>query len=145
MISHVPYVTAARQVAFGKLISELTLAGDKTTVPSSHVAMFSGSTPCDLAGTPLTKLINSSGRSLVGDGLEVDHRFSSKPTGGGYPDYYDKVTTYLAILGQYASALDAAATAATFAPVRGIEGAERIPVRRYRLKSCRDSFDRSSP
>jgi hypothetical protein len=83
--------------------------------------MFSGSTPCDLAGTPLTKIINSSNRSVIGDGIEVDHTFSSKPASGGYADYYDKVTTYVAILGQYPAAVDSTATATTYLPVRGAD------------------------
>jgi hypothetical protein len=121
VISHVPYLTASREVAFGQLVSELTLAGDKTTTPSSHVAMFSGSTPCDLSGTPLTKIINSSGRSVIGDGIEVDHTFSSKPALGAYADYYEKITTYVAILGRHASAIDSRASATTFLPVRGAD------------------------
>jgi hypothetical protein len=122
VVGHVPYVTAERQVAFGELVSELTLAGDRTTKPSSHVAMFCGSTPCDQTGAPLTRIINSSTRSVIGDGITVDHTFSSKPATGGYADYYEKVTTYLAILGQYAGAIDSTATAATFKPVGAAGG-----------------------
>jgi hypothetical protein len=120
VISHVPYVTSARQVAFGDLVSELTLAGDRTAKPSSHVAMFCGSTPCDHTGAPLTRLINSSNRSVIGDGIAIDHTFSSKPT-IGYADYYEKMTTYSAILSKYASMIDSTATAVTFKPVAADE------------------------
>ncbi|MDA8398475.1 MAG: ThiF family adenylyltransferase [Actinomycetota bacterium] len=116
VMSHVPYVTRARQVAFGDLVSELTLAANRTARPSSHVAMFSGSTPCDQMGAPLSRLINSSNRSTIGDGIVIDHTFSSKPT-TGYADYYEKMTTYAAILGKYASIIDPGAMATTFRPV----------------------------
>lgn len=118
VIGHVPYVTPERQVAYGELVSELTLAGDVTQAPSSHVAMFRGATPCDQTGIPLTKMINGSGHQVVADGVEIDHTFSSKPPNGQYPDYYTKMATYTAILGQYAAALDGTATAITFKPVR---------------------------
>lgn len=57
VIGHVPYVAADRTVKFGSLVAALTLAptpaGDVTTLPANHVAMFAGETPCDREGRPL--------------------------------------------------------------------------------------------
>lgn len=122
VVSHVPYATSERTVGYGALVSELTLAADRTAKPSSHVAMFCGSTPCDQTGVPLTRLINSSTPSVIGDGIRVDHAFSSKPASDGYADYYEKVTTYVAILGTYAALIDATATAITFKPIDAADG-----------------------
>jgi hypothetical protein len=60
VISHVPYVTPEGMVAYGKLISVLSLAGDVTVRPGDHVVYFDGETPCDRYGRPLNKIINNS-------------------------------------------------------------------------------------
>lgn len=120
LVHHVPYVTTAREVMHGTLVSTLTLTGDITTTPDTHVAMFSGETPCDEDGTPLRAIINSSGRQQLADGVAVDHMFSSKPI-TGYPDYYEKVTAYVAMLTSAANKLDVDATATTFRVVEDPE------------------------
>jgi ThiF family len=122
LVSHVPYVDADRGVRFGVLVSELTLAGDVTAKPSSHVVMFAGATPCDTDGHPLTKILNSSGRRDLADGVVIDHTFSSKPVGSGaFADYYEKVTAYAAILSGPAESIDPTATARTFRVVEELD------------------------
>ena len=93
LLADVPYVTEDRQVRRGTLVSNLTLTGDVTEKPDNHVVMFTGDTPCDHEGRWLEEIINSSRRRHLADGLEVHFRFSHKPE-GGYPDYYQKMTTY---------------------------------------------------
>ena len=116
LLNHVPYVTEARAIKYGTLVSELSLAGDTTTTPGTHVVMFAGAMPCDPQGHPLTQISHSSGRQELAAGLVVDHSFSSKPP-GGYPDYYRKMTTYEAIISGQAQSIDASVTAQTFAVV----------------------------
>ncbi len=113
LLKHVPYVTSNRTVEFGTLVSVLTLAGDITTRPSTHVVMFAGEMPCDEEGRPLTKILNSSKRMELASGLVVNHLFSSKPQ-GGYPDYYEKMTTYESMISGPAQAIEPGATARTF-------------------------------
>jgi hypothetical protein len=114
VVEHVPYVNTQKQVASGTLVTQLTLAGDIADKPNTHVAMFAGDSPCNQQGEPLTKVINSSGRRDLGDGLIIDHTFSSKPRPDGYADYHELITTYVRILGGPPSALDSTATARTF-------------------------------
>ncbi|GAB2331352.1 ThiF family adenylyltransferase [Streptomyces variabilis] len=113
LMRHVPYVDTQRRVRYGVLVSELSLAGDVTVTPGTHVVMFSGAEPCNHLGQPLEALINSRGRQTPAPGVEVDLTFSSKPA-SGYPDYYAKMTTYAAILASQAQQLDPAATAMAF-------------------------------
>lgn len=113
LIHHVPFVTREKTVAYGILVSELTLAGDVTVRPGTHVAQFAGGIPCDEHGAPLGKIINSIGRNTVADGLTVECSFSSRPP-EGYADYYEKMTTYAAIISAPANALDPSSTARTF-------------------------------
>jgi hypothetical protein len=42
----VPYVNAQKLVQTGMLISSLTLAGDETRRPDTHVIYFDGDFPC---------------------------------------------------------------------------------------------------
>ncbi len=113
LLKQVPYVTEERAVARATLVSDLDLAGDVAARPSSHVVMFTGSAPCNSDGEPLSNIINSAGQWDLGSGLVARHRFSSKPE-AGYADYYEKMSTYAAILSGYAQAIDPAATARTF-------------------------------
>jgi len=115
VLDHVPYVAEDRTVRYGRLVSELTLSGDVTMAPSTHVVHFSGSVPCDHEGHPLEKIINNRQTRALADGLTIDFDFSSKPLGSGaYPDYYAKMSTYAAILASQAQRLDPQATAQTF-------------------------------
>ncbi|MDT9598637.1 ThiF family adenylyltransferase [Sphingosinicella rhizophila] len=113
VIRNVPYVTQTRAVARGTLVSTLALSGDRTQRPDTHVAMFAGEIPCDARGKPLTKIINSSSVQSIGGGLVVNHSFSSKPKVGHYADYYEKMTTYAAILANEAAAIDSEVTPRT--------------------------------
>ena len=122
LVKGVPYVNSAGQIKYGTLVSELTLAGDVTTTPGTHVAYFAGGHPCDKNGAELHKIKHGSARQVLAPGLEVDHSFSSKPLSGRYEDYYEKVTTYVAIISSPARALDPDVTAQTYPVVEPEQG-----------------------
>ena len=127
LLNDVPYVTSNRELATGTLVSELTLAGNATARPGTHVAMFVGEMPCNSAGHPLPRTAISSEPQDLGDGLVINHTFSRKPA-DGYPDYYEKMITYLALISAPAQTLDPSATARTF---RVIENTAPESVFRY--------------
>lgn len=112
VVRNVPYVNSNKQVHFGILVSTLTVSGNQTNRPDNHVIMFSGDYPCDQNGNPLEKIRNSSACRSIGDGLSIDHSFSSKPK-LGYVDYYEKMTTYAALLSSPAATLDPSVTPRT--------------------------------
>lgn len=114
VIKNVPYVNSSREIKFGLLVSELTLAGNITTTPNTHVAMFSGEHPCHKDGSEMIQIKHASNRQQLGDGLVVDHSFSSKPTSGSYKDFYEKMTTYVAIISAPAQSIDPSVTARVF-------------------------------
>ena len=116
LLSLVPYVTKTREIKLGTLISTLTLAGNITAKPDNHVVLFAGETPCDQEGLQLGKIINSSRRRELGNGLIADHRFSHKPE-DGYRDYYEKMTTYANILSEYAQKIDPSVSTQSFGVV----------------------------
>lgn len=116
-INNVPYVTSRREVARGALVTVLTLGGGITIKPGDHIARFTGEHPCNVDGTEIAAIKHSSGREALDRGLVVDHSFSNRPN-VDYPDYYEKMTTYIAFISGPAEALDSAATARTWQVVR---------------------------
>jgi hypothetical protein len=115
VVTHVPYVTSQRIVAFGTLVAVLSSNGSIASPPSDHVATFSGEYPCDHNGVPIELIRHSSERKELDRDLVVDHMFSAKPS-EPYQDFYAKMTTYVAILGGPAFVIDRTATAKTFRP-----------------------------
>jgi hypothetical protein len=113
VVSHVPYVTSQGKVAYGRLISELTLSGNRTIQPSTHVAFFDGEFPCDKHGQPLNALRYVSQTQHLAPNLSVQHSFSNKPS-GGYSDYHKKMARYVEMISHPAKALDPNCTAQTF-------------------------------
>ncbi|TAU37398.1 ThiF family adenylyltransferase (plasmid) [Rhizobium leguminosarum] len=109
----VPYVDAQKQVRVGTLISSLNMAGDVTQTPDTHVMHFDGDYPCGHNGAPIQQISHQSGPMVLGNGVTAQHSFSSKPE-GGYKDYYQKMTTYAAILSGPAAVLKPDANARTF-------------------------------
>jgi hypothetical protein len=113
VMREVPYVDAQRKVRRGTLISSLTMAGDVTRTPDTHVAYFEGEYPCGADGTPIHQISHQSGNLNLGNGMTARHSFSSKPS-GGYADYYHKMTTYAALFAGPAAQLQAEATPRVF-------------------------------
>lgn len=130
VVRDIPYVNRKKEVGRGIVVSELNLAGDITGKPGDHTVYFGGECPCDRHGEPLNKIIIESTEKRLGDNLVVHHRFSSKPplTGGVYASYYEKISTYIAILASQAQAIDPNVSAQTYP---AIPADEADPVFKY--------------
>src|SRR5205814_10014626 len=90
-------------------------SGSTTTTPNTHLVTFVGSIPCNDHGRELNTIINQRGVFPVDGTLTASCMFSSKPT-GGYPDYYEKMTSYVDMLLGHARAIDPSVTAKMFPP-----------------------------
>src|ERR1700730_15457309 len=97
VMREVPYVDAHRRVRTGTLISSLTLAGDQTRTPDTHVVHWDGDFPCRADGSPIQGISHAAGAFDLGHGLKARHGFSSKPD-GGYTNYHHKMTSYANII-----------------------------------------------
>lgn len=113
LVRDVPYVNNRKEVKRGILVSTLTLAGDITTKPDTHVADFIGEHPCRSNGAEIDQIKNSSGERQLAEGLVVNHMFSAKPR-DPYPDYYAKMTTYVSIIESQAQIIEPGISAKTF-------------------------------
>ena len=112
LMKDVPYVNNQKVVRRGTLVSKLDLAGDVTTRPSDHQVQFAGDHPCHLDGSLMEELVNNKTENRLYDDLFTQYSFSHKPP-EGYADYYQKMSTYAAILTTQAEALEPGATALT--------------------------------
>jgi hypothetical protein len=127
VVRDVPYVNSRREVKVGILVSELSLANNVTTKPTTHVIFFSGEHPCHKDGTNIAQITHQSGTQNLG-GIAVHHSFSNKPGPEGYRDYFEKVDTYVRVISSPAQSLDPNVTAKTF---RVIETSEEESVFKY--------------
>jgi tRNA A37 threonylcarbamoyladenosine dehydratase len=117
LVRHIPYVNQKKEIAYGVLVSELTLAaGNKTTIPTTHVVYFQGEHPCDKEGKIIQAISHSSNVQKLFGEFSVHHSFSNKPT-GGYKDYFEKITSYANIITAQAKSLDDTVTEKTFRPI----------------------------
>lgn len=114
LVDDIPYVDADRTVQWGSFLCPLDVAGDRTVKPSNHVMGFVGDVPCDKNGRPIRPDFAQPGLTsgwAAGPERVATYGFSQKADPvNGYTDYYDKVTTYAAILVGPAQAIDPTAT-----------------------------------
>lgn len=116
----VPYVTESREVKRGSLVAPLQLADDVTAGMADHTIMWTGEYPCDQNGRRIERIMHQefpSPGQEIGNGLFARFSFSAKKKLGNefiaYVDYYEKMTTYAAILSGPAQALEKGVTAQT--------------------------------
>lgn len=113
LIHHVPYVNKDRQVMFGVLVSELNLVNPAQTAKPAHTIQFCGDPPCDANGSRIQAIYYSTVQQELSGGLMTNHMFSNKPP-DGYPNYYEKISTYVNILSGPAKLIEPGVTAHTF-------------------------------
>lgn len=106
IVERVPYVTAAKAVAYGRLALPVVFSGDVVQDGSGdHRIWFVGEQPCDQNGSAIPGL-SPDGHAITPE-LNANFMISSKPRGGGvYGSTYDKITSYVRILSHPAKALD---------------------------------------
>jgi hypothetical protein len=113
VIDDIPYLDATQTVQWGSFLCPLDLAGEQTVKPSNHVMAFVGSAPCSKDGGEISAGFANPGLTYgwtAGPELTPSVGFSQKPRPEGYVDFYEKVTTYAAILIGPAQAIDPDAT-----------------------------------
>ena len=126
LTGNVPYVTARGDVQEGTLIMELTLSGDLTVPPTTHVAHWSGEFPYDAGGNKLLALIHdNTKRGSLSTLLPPAYQLSAKPD-GRYRDYHHKVATYVEILGREARRILPGATAQQWRVIADQDDADGI-------------------
>lgn len=116
VVHSVPYVNAQQRIAFGKIVTDLTLNNDKTEKPADHQVWFAGDDPCNSDGSIISQIKHTTATTTLCEGVVVQQRFSCKPQ-GGYSDYHAKITRYVEIIQNQAKAIDPKVDARTFKPI----------------------------
>ncbi len=127
VVSNVPYLNSKKEVQYGTLVSELTLAGEKTTTPETHVINFKGEYPCDKNGVEIPQIKNQSQTKSLVEGIIINHLFSNKPK-SGYVNYYEKIVRYIEIISAPVRSVEHNITAQTY---NVIEDKEELSVFNY--------------
>lgn len=120
LVKNIPYVNTNKEIKLGTLVSELSLSGDITAVPGTHVAYFIGEQPCHKDGSEIIQLKHNIQDQTLGANLVVNRSFSTKPS-EGYKDYFEKMSTYIAIISSPACSIDPEVTAKTFPVIEPLE------------------------
>lgn len=113
LVHRIPYLNARREIEYGTLVSELSLSGSQTCVPSTHVIHFAGSFPHNADGTPITALRHQDRDQNLAADVRINRSFSNKP-GRSYIDYFEKVSTYANIISAPAKMIDPEVTELNF-------------------------------
>jgi len=114
LLHSVPYVTKQRTLAQGTLVCKYIEDAGSILAPTApgddHQVWWIGSFPCRADGQPLTELTaDTSEHNLqVFDECVAQHRFSNKPDvwTNGFPDHYEKLTHYVALIQSQARVID---------------------------------------
>jgi hypothetical protein len=97
LIDGIPYLNNNLNIKYGSLVSNLSLNGERTIRPNTHVIYFIGEYPCNTNGSCIESIRHSNGSTLTKN-LKVNFSFSNKPRNGGYNDYYEKFIRYIEII-----------------------------------------------
>lgn len=111
----IPYVAGAGDVRRGILV----FAHDGGTAPPpDHTAYFTGAHPCHADGTPMTQIVNSASEIAISDELKTNYYLSAKRFDKtAYPDYYEKIGTYVRTIQGPARQIDPSLTAFNFSAI----------------------------
>ena len=131
IVEGVPAVNSRGQVVFGDLYTplEIDAAGKVSSPLANHQCWWIGSDqPCDHNGHFMEDLIANPGPEDKGDGITTRVGMSRKLKSGTsqipYPDYYKKLTTYIALIWSPAAHIDPTCTPKVDKPVAAVVEAQ---------------------
>jgi hypothetical protein len=103
LVSSIPYLNSEGKLLYGVLACELEHENNVAKQPTAHPAWWQGEYPYNVDGKPIEAIRNPTlGKTLI-TGFDVNYYFSAKayaPNGlpMDYADFYEKITTYIAII-----------------------------------------------
>lgn len=113
IVDRIPYVTSAREIAWGALICPYRNVDGVPQLDNDHQCWFTGSMPHQADGTSLEGSLVSEKQLQMVAGQSVQMRFSNKPEpiGDFFDNHYNKVTHYIRKLSRHARDIDPAVSA----------------------------------
>lgn len=127
IVEGVPAVNSRREVVFGDLYTplEIDATGRVSSPLANHQCWWIGSEqPCDHTGQIMEELIANPSPEDKGDGITTRVGMSRKLKSGNsqipYPDYYKKLTTYIALIWSPAAHINPTCTPKVDKPVAAV-------------------------
>jgi hypothetical protein len=120
IVDRIPYVTSAREIAWGALICPYRNVDGVPQLDNDHQCWFTGSMPHRADGTSLEGPLGAANQLQTVAGREVRMRFSNKPDpiGDFFDNHYNKVTHYIRKLSRHARDIDLAVSATSVGSYR---------------------------
>ncbi|ESZ05288.1 MULTISPECIES: ThiF family adenylyltransferase [unclassified Mesorhizobium] len=122
LVRNVPFVTSVCTIERATLVSPLSLSGDVTVKPGTHVCYWTGAHPCHADGSKIRSIENGAEPNDLAPGLHAAFTFSAK---ADYRNYHHKMTTYIGRIAGEAAKLDPTVTARIF-PAIATEAEESV-------------------
>ena len=130
IVEGIPAVNTKSEVVYGDVYTPLEIDADgKVRNPvANHQCWWIGSDPpCDHGGRIMDELIANTGPEDKGDGIKTEVVCWKLKSGTGqipYPDYYKKLTTYIALIWSPAVQIDPTCTPKLDKPVTAVVEAQ---------------------
>ncbi len=122
VIRDIPYLDAERQLQTGAMVAKLEFIDQERVTQSDHQIFFAGSVPYNLDGQPIPNLAGGPTQLALSDASKdvvVERSFSNKPKTGSFPDFFEKIESYVGIICGPAVTLHGASPY-TFRAVEGV-------------------------
>jgi hypothetical protein len=120
LVHSIPFLDACKNVVKGTLVTDVSIANNRVSKPSSHVIHFAGEFPCNIDGKIIAQIKHSSNTKSLANGVIVNHTFSNKPA-NGYSDYFEKITQYIKIISAPAKYIEPNVTAQTYKVIQSLD------------------------
>lgn len=101
VIRDVPYLDKLKQLQWGAIVSKLVFVDQEKVQQDNHQVFFAGSSPHGLDGKIIPNLGDSQTQLILTDfsnDVVVQRSFSNKPKSGSFPDFFEKIESYVSII-----------------------------------------------
>lgn len=116
VVRDVPYLDKDKGLQMGAFVTKLVFVDKVRVQQQDHQVFFCGSHPHTADGTPISNLGGGATQLTLKDpSLVVERSFSNKPVGSnGFPDFFEKIESYVRIISGPATAVHPGASPLTF-------------------------------
>ena len=116
VVRDVPYLDKEKNLRSGAFVTKLDFVDKHQVRQVDHQVFFCGSHPHGADSTPISNLAGGETKVTLNDAtLIVERSFSNKPVGSsGFPDFFEKIESYVRIISGPAMTLFPDATPLTF-------------------------------
>jgi hypothetical protein len=101
VLRDVPYLDAERKLQTGAIVTKVVFIDQERVTQEDHQIFFAGSHPHGLDGKPILNLGGGGAQLAMSDASKdvvVQRSFSNKPRSGSFPNFFEKIESYVRII-----------------------------------------------